>query len=125
MRLERCDTVSRHRRVEPVRDAGFGVQLFGDSGFGVEPFWDSGFSKACPRCRVEPVWDSGLRERRDPVSCQRRAEPAVRGGLVSKAHRLVYHSTLGSRVIKREEEPALPFAIQGMGLRVQESGRGV
>ena len=26
-----------------------------------------------------------------------------RGGLVSKAHRFVYHSTLGSRVIKKNE----------------------
>ena len=26
-----------------------------------------------------------------------------RGGLVFKAHRLVYHSTLGSRVIKRKK----------------------
>jgi len=27
-----------------------------------------------------------------------------RGGLVFKAHRLVYHSTLGSRVIKKKRE---------------------
>ena len=27
-----------------------------------------------------------------------------RGGLVLKAHRLVYHSTLGSRVIKRKKK---------------------
>ena len=27
-----------------------------------------------------------------------------RGGLVSKAHRLVYHTTLGSRVIKRKKK---------------------
>jgi len=27
-----------------------------------------------------------------------------RGGLVCKAHRLVYHSTLGWRVIKKKEE---------------------
>ena len=27
-----------------------------------------------------------------------------RGGLVLKAHRLVYHSTLGSRVIKKKKE---------------------
>ena len=27
-----------------------------------------------------------------------------RGGLVFKAHRLLYHSTLGLRVIKKEEE---------------------
>ena len=34
----------------------------------------------------------------------RRNVNRFRGGLVFKAHRLVYHSTLGSRVIKKEEE---------------------
>ena len=29
--------------------------------------------------------------------------PRFRGGLVFKAHRLVYHSTLGSRVIKKKK----------------------
>jgi len=28
----------------------------------------------------------------------------VRGGLVSKAHRLLYHSALGSRVIKKKKK---------------------
>ena len=28
-----------------------------------------------------------------------------RGGLAFKAHRLVYHSTLGSRVVKKKKEP--------------------
>ena len=31
-----------------------------------------------------------------------------RGGLVLKAHRLVYHSTLGSRVIKKKKRSKLP-----------------
>jgi len=35
-----------------------------------------------------------------------------RGGLVLKAHRLLYHSTLGSRVIKKKK-------VQGFGLRVE------
>ena len=35
-------------------------------------------------------------------------EGGFRGGLVSKAHRLVYHSTLGSRVMVKKEEVALP-----------------
>jgi len=30
-----------------------------------------------------------------------------RGGLVFKAHRLVYHSTLGSRVIKKKKKKNL------------------
>jgi len=33
---------------------------------------------------------------------------AVRGGLVCKAHRLLEHSTLGSRVIKKEREGSAP-----------------
>ena len=37
----------------------------------------------------------------------------VRGGLVFKAHRLLYHSTLGSRVIKKKKKksvvPGLEF----------------
>ena len=32
------------------------------------------------------------------------AEPLVRDGLVFKAHRLVYHSTLGLRVIKKKKK---------------------
>ena len=50
-----------------------------------------------------------------------------RGGLVFKAHRLVYHSTLGLRVIKKkkksapegrapQEQPALGSRISGFGL---------
>ena len=34
----------------------------------------------------------------------RRKEKRFRGGLVFQAHRLVYHSTLGLRVIKKREE---------------------
>ena len=36
--------------------------------------------------------------------------PAFRGGLVFKVNRLSYHSVLGSRVTKREEEAARPHA---------------
>jgi len=32
-----------------------------------------------------------------------------RGGLVFKAHRLVYHSTLGWRVIKKKKYSSSPF----------------
>ena len=40
-----------------------------------------------------------------------------RGGLVLKAHRHLYHSNLGSRVIKKEEE--------GYWRRVSELGQAV
>ena len=43
---------------------------------------------------------------------------AVRGGLVFKAHRLVYHSTLGSRVIKKKRstaERACQVAVRARG----------
>ena len=48
-----------------------------------------------------------------------------RGGLAFKAHRLVYHSTLGSRVIREEERRRVQgsgFRVQGSGFRVQGSG---
>ena len=39
----------------------------------------------------------------------RRNVKRFRGGLVFKAHRLLYHSTLGWRVIKKKrEEPPIP-----------------
>ena len=49
----------------------------------------------CFRCGQVP--------RSDVVRCFRRNEKRFRGGLVCKAHRLVYHSTLGLRVIKKKE----------------------
>ena len=70
-----------------------------------------------------------------------------RGGLVFKAHRRLYHSTLGLRAIKKGGrtgsewvEPGIhasmlwrrtvstfvdPFRVQGAGFRVQGSGFGV
>ena len=40
----------------------------------------------------------------------------VRGGLVFKAHRLLYHFTLGSRVIKEKRRRALPHdGLQPLG----------
>jgi len=43
----------------------------------------------------------------------------LREGLVFKANRLLYHSTLGLRVIKqkKKDEPA-GFRVQGSGFRV-------
>jgi hypothetical protein len=35
----------------------------------------------------------------------------LRGGLVFKAHRLLYHSTLGSRVIKKKKKDVLELAL--------------
>ena len=46
-----------------------------------------------------------------------------RGELVFKAHRLLYHSTLGLRVTKKKEKTRFSFAkhpgVQGSGFRVQ------
>ena len=47
----------------------------------------------------------------------RRNVKRFRDGLVFKAHLLVYHSTLGSRVIQ-----GTGFRVQGSGFRVQGSG---
>jgi len=44
-----------------------------------------------------------------------------RGGLVFKAHRLLYHSTLGLRVIQKMKEET-PSARAGFGLKVQGPG---
>jgi len=55
------------------------------------------------------------------------------GGLVFKAHRLLYHSTLGLRVIKKKRLgvgaatlacrfEGVGFRVQGLGFRVQGSG---
>jgi len=43
----------------------------------------------------------------------------VRGGLVFKAHRLVYHSTLGWIVIKKKKRK---ICAEASGFRVQGSG---
>ena len=51
---------------------------------------------------------------REPCSTAESSE-SFRGGLVFKAHRLVYHSTLGWRVIKKKEV-ALPGALQHGGI---------
>jgi len=41
-----------------------------------------------------------------------------RGGLVFKAHRLLYHSTLGLKVIeKKKKVGGLGVGVQGLGLR--------
>ena len=61
-----------------------------------------------------------------------------RGGLVFKAHRLLYHSTLGSRVTKKKRRrlgwtlassteikaEGSGFRVQGSGCRVQVQGAG-
>ena len=43
-----------------------------------------------------------------------------RGGLVFKARRLLYHSTLGSRVIQKKKQGKVQgeFGVQGLGSRV-------
>ena len=56
----------------------------------------------------------------------RRNVKRFRGGLVFKADRLLYHSTLGLRVIKKKKflrcEPALRFRLQGLGVGVWDAG---
>ena len=42
-----------------------------------------------------------------------------RGGLVFKAHRRLYHSTLGLRVIKKKKKK---YEVEGSGYEVQGSG---
>ena len=46
----------------------------------------------------------------------RRNVKRFRGGLVFKAHRLVYHSTKGLRVIKQKRRSS--YARQGAGMRI-------
>ena len=41
-------------------------------------------------------------------ACREVRSNMLRGGLVFKAHRLVYHSTLGSRVIKKKKNLSIP-----------------
>ena len=41
------------------------------------------------------------------------------GGLVSKAHRFLYHSTLGSRVFEKRD---VGCRVQGAGCRVRGAG---
>jgi len=60
------------------------------------------------------------------VICQ--IQTLLRGGLVVKAHRLVYHSTLGLRVIKKEKKTLLhveQHRLIGLGFRVYVLGFGV
>ena len=40
-----------------------------------------------------------------------------RGGLVFKAYRLVYHSTLGSRVMNKKKKFVIPHACRGVPLQ--------
>ena len=53
---------------------------------------------------------SGQLLRRNVMRC--------RGGLVFKAHRLVYHSTLGSRVIKKKKRTGEGEVLRGVILEI-------
>ena len=54
-----------------------------------------------------------------------------RGGLVFKAHRLVYHSSLGLRVIKKKKKSSSPpcvaglLAVRGRSVPVECRGGGI
>ena len=45
-----------------------------------------------------------------------------RGGLVFQTDILLYHSTLGARIIKKKEKLPPPAALPGLGFRVWASG---
>ena len=45
-----------------------------------------------------------------------------RGGLVFKAHRLVYHSTLGVRVIKKKKHGLVNYSSPGVGVEKERRG---
>ena len=45
-----------------------------------------------------------------------------RGGLACKAHRLLYHSPLGTRVIKKKKVPVFGMDVVGEALRVPGCG---
>ena len=45
-----------------------------------------------------------------------------RGGLVSKDHRLLYHSTLGVRVIKKKKKKISQFCVEYLVGRVYRLG---
>jgi len=63
--------------------------------------------------RGRKVSGSGLR------ASGRRNVKRFRGGLVFKAHRLVYHSTLGLRVIKKRKKIKVT-RVWGVGFREQQ-----
>ena len=72
----------------PKRVSGFGIDQLG-SGDNLAP-------RASPRVAA-----------RDTRPASGRSALQFRGGLVFKARRLLYHSTLGSRVIKKKRRSAL------------------
>ena len=73
---------------------------------------------------------SGLRLQGSGLRGQGWSCQSIRGRLVLKAHRLLYHSTLGTRafqeLIERNEEERRPvntrLRVQGAGCRVQGAG---
>ena len=85
------------KKKKKVQVPGFRVQ---GSGFRVQGSW----------CRVQ---DSGFRGLGSGRNVKR-----FRGGLVFKARRLLYHSTLGLIVLKKKKKKK----VQGSGFRVQGSG---
>jgi len=60
----------------------------------------------------------------DSVQLLYRNEERLRGGLVFKAHRWLYHSTLGSRV-KKEEERRAPGLGGGCQQSISPQGSGL
>ena len=86
---------------------------------------------AFPTC-VPPLWAEHGAAGAIQAQLLHRNEKRFRGGLVFKAHRWLYHSTLGSEEEKVQQGAwplhsealtgAAPFRVQGSGFRVQGSG---
>ena len=104
-----------------------------DSWFMVYASWFEVFFVFCLWFMVNGVPDmqspSSASIVRTPVNEQllSRNVERLRGGLVLKAHRLLFHSTLGSSVIKKQtksldRQDTCRLRVQGSGFRVQGSG---
>ena len=97
-----------------IRDRRNGVCFVGDAWVSRFPFW-TGW-----RVKTSGV-DSGGTEHW--LVWWRRNVKRFRGRFAFKAHRLWYHSTLGSREIKNKKKVAKgvgQWCIQGVGCRVQD-----
>ena len=68
------------------------------------------------RCLAEPLTALSTTPALQPLSQEqmlRRNVKRFRGGIVFKAHGLVYHSTLGLRVIKKKKTSACAVGVKG------------
>jgi len=100
---------------QPTLDSGLGFQVNV-----LDIFCCSLFAWKRTTLRYVPARTLASNER---VSLLSRNVQRFRGGLVCKAHRLLYHSTLGLRVIKKKGEVSgfnfICFSFQRLGCRVR------